>query len=69
MLRFVKWSEKAIIREFAEQDERIKPNLAKIRKFQRHTDSLEECVTWAINSIRNDREQRRRALEHGTGAA
>ena len=68
MLMHVKWSEKAIRLEFEAQDETIKPNLAKIRKFQKHTDSLEECVTWALNSIRNDREQRRRAVDHGTGA-
>ena len=64
----VKWTEKAIRLEFEAQDETIKPNLAKIRRFQKHTDSLEQCVEWAINSIRNDREQRKRALEHETGA-
>lgn len=67
-LLIVKWTEKAIRLEFEAQDDSIKPNLAKIRKFQKHTDSLEQCVEWAINSIRNDREQRRRELDHGTGA-
>lgn len=67
-LLIVKWTEKAIRLEFEAQDDSIKPNLNKIKKFQRHTDSLEECVTWAINSIYNDREQRRRSLDHGTGA-
>lgn len=67
-LLIVKWTEKAIRLEFEAQDDSIKPNLNKIRKFQKHTDSLEQCVEWAINSIRNDREQRRRELDHGTGA-
>jgi hypothetical protein len=64
----LKWSEKAIRREFEQQDERVRVNLGKVHRFQRHTDSLEECVEWAINSIKNDLAQERRCTDHGTGA-
>jgi hypothetical protein len=64
----LKWSEKDIRREFEGQDDTVRPNLNKIKKFQRHTDSMEECVTWAINSTHNDAAQKRRATGHGTGA-
>jgi hypothetical protein len=63
-----KWSEKSIRQEFKDQDERIRPNFNRVRKYQHLTDDLSECVMWCINSIRNDREQRRRELDHGTGA-
>jgi hypothetical protein len=63
-----KWPKHAILREFQYQDDHVRPNLAKVRQFQQHTDSLEECVEWAINSIKNDQEQKRRCLDHGTGA-
>ena len=64
----LKWTERDIRQEFKDQNERIRPNLNKVRKFQRLTDDLSECVMWCINSIKNDREQRRREYDHETGA-
>lgn len=63
-----KWDERSIRVEFRLQHPTIQPNMAKILKFQRFTDSMEECVEWAINSLTNDEEQRRRETGHGTGA-
>lgn len=64
----LKWAEKDVVEEYKYQDETIPVNLAKIRQFQRHTDDLEECVMWAINSHHNDADERHRRLSHGTGA-
>lgn len=63
-----KWSTKDIREEFKYQDDSVEPNMSKVLQFQRHTDDLEECVEWAINSIYNDQEQRARRSQHGTGA-
>jgi len=64
----MKWTEREIVREWQFQDDHLPVNLNKIRKFQRHTEDLPECVQWAIASCRNDREEARRRLGHGTGA-
>lgn len=63
-----KWPEHDIVEEFKFQDDKVTPNMAKILKFQRFTDDMSECVEWAINSIRNDQEQRTRRISHETGA-
>jgi len=36
--------------------------------FQKRTDSLTECIGWAMARAENLHEQRERRLDHGTGA-
>lgn len=64
--REYKWSSKSIEEEFKLYNETV--NYNKVYKFQKHTDDLEECIEWCVNSARNDREQKQRRLSHGTGA-
>lgn len=61
-----KWPTKQIEAEFEVRN--TAPQWGKVRKFQRLTDSMTECVAWAVASHRNDVEQKRRVLDHGTGA-
>lgn len=61
-----KWPERAISAEFETQRER--PDFGKVRRYQKFTDDLEECVRYCVNSIRNDREQELRRKSHHTGA-
>lgn len=61
-----KWAAKDI--EAAFEYRRCRPNLSKVRKYQKFTDDLDECIEWCVNSIKNDREQKLRATSHYTGA-
>ena len=61
-----KWPESDIGHEFRAQG--AAPNFNKVRKFQKFTDDLEQCVEYCIISSRNDREALARMVDHGTGA-
>ncbi len=61
-----KWSESAIGQEFRSHG--VAPNFNKVRKFQRFTDDMSQCVEYCVISMQNDKEALDRMVDHGTGA-
>lgn len=63
-----KWDAHELNEEFKFQGSDLAGHRHKVAEFQGMTDDIEECVTWAINSVRNDMDFEDRVYGHGTGA-
>jgi len=62
----LKWATQSLRELFKAHGVEFNPE--KVLSFQEYTDDMDECVLWAIHSIRNDQAQEAREAAHGTGA-